>query len=133
MRRALAEPTSEHFHLWRKRVKYLRHQMEILEPLWPEVVGAYARSLGHLGDILGEEHDVSLLLELIGGSPELCPDPMERSLLAALARQRRSDLRLASATLGARAYAEPAPRLVRRFAAYWEAWDRPPILGTTED
>ena len=133
MRRALAEPTAEHFHLWRKRVKYLRHQMEILEPLWPEVIGGNARSLDHLGDVLGEEHDLSVLLRLLGVSPELCPDPMERSLLTALARQRRTDLRFASATLGARAYAEPAPRLVQRVAAYWEAWDRPPAVGALEE
>lgn len=127
MRDALADPTPEHFHLWRKRVKYLRHQIEILEPLWPEVIGGYARSLEHLGDVLGEEHDLSVLLELLGANPELCPDPVERSLLAAVAVRRRSDLRLASAALGSRAYAEPAPRLVTRFAVYWEAWDRPPV------
>jgi CHAD domain-containing protein len=127
MRQALSDPTPVHFHLWRKRVKYLRHQMEILEPLWPDVIGGYARSLEHLGDVLGEEHDLSVLLGLLGGSSELCPDPVERSLLTAVAVRRRSDLRLASAALGTRAYAEPAPRLVKRFAVYWEAWDRPPV------
>ncbi len=106
--------------------------MEILEPLWPEVIGGYARSLDHLGEVLGEEHDLSVLLRLLGASPELSPDPVERSVLTALARQRRTDLRFASATLGARAYAEPAPRLVRRMAAYWEAWDSRPVVGGSE-
>jgi CHAD domain-containing protein len=41
------------FHQWRKRVKDMRHQMEFLAPLWPEVVVGTAMTLDRLGNFLG--------------------------------------------------------------------------------
>lgn len=126
---AINHPGAANYHQWRKRVKYLRHQAEVLEPIWPEVVGGYARSLDRLGEILGEEHDLAELLRLVAELPELCPDSLERSLLAALAQQRRAELRAAANSLGSRIYAEPADRFVKRFAAYWKGWEQSPALG----
>ena len=126
---ALGDPTSEHFHAWRKRVKYLRHQMEILAPLWPDVVGGMAKSFDRLGEILGEEHDLAVLLHLVAGIPSLCPDPLDRSLLAALAQHRRAELRVAARALGTRLFAERPDQFADRMEAYWEAWDTPHPLG----
>jgi CHAD domain-containing protein len=129
MQAAMADPVSEHFHLWRKRVKYLRHQMEVLAPLWPEVVGGMAKSFDRLGEILGEEHDLAVLLQLVAGVPSMCPDPVERSLLAALAQHRRAELRVAAGALGTRLFAERPDQFVERMSAYWDAWDAPHPLG----
>ncbi|MFO7548505.1 MAG: CHAD domain-containing protein [Acidimicrobiia bacterium] len=129
MQTAMTDPVSEHFHLWRKRVKYLRHQMEVLTPLWPEVVGGMAKSFDRLGEILGEEHDLAVLLQLVAGVPSMCPDPVERSLLAALAQHRRVELRVAAGALGSRLFAERPEQFVDRMAAYWDAWDAPHPLG----
>jgi len=126
MRVAIDNPTAGNYHQWRKRVKYLRHQTEILEPIWFDVVGGYARSLDRLGELLGEEHDLAELLRVIAEVPGLCPDSIERSLLAALAQQRRAELRSASLSLGTRIYTESTERFVSRFGAYWRAWDSPP-------
>ena len=38
-----AEATVENLHEWRKQVKYLRHQLELLAPTWPKVVGELAK------------------------------------------------------------------------------------------
>ncbi len=129
MRRAAARRTGPSFHEWRKRVKYLRHQMELLRPVFPEVVGGYAAALERLGEMLGEEHDFALLLRLCADLPTLCPDPVDRSLLAALVQHRRMELQTASLTLGGRVYAEPADRFVSRVERWWEAWDQPVAIG----
>jgi CHAD domain-containing protein len=129
MSTALRSRTAPAFHRWRKRVKYLRHQMEILHPLWPEVVGGTALSLDRLGDILGEEHDLAELLSLLSVAPDLCPDPVERSLLAALAQHRRGELQLAARVLGARVYAEKPKAFVSRLAAYWDSTRIPVGVG----
>lgn len=129
MQLAMREPTSEHFHAWRKRVKYLRHQTEVLAPLWPDVVGGMAKSFDRLGEILGEEHDLAVLLQLVAGVPSLCPDPVDRSLLAALAQHRRSELRVAAGALGTRLFAERPDRFAERIGAYWDAWNAPHPLG----
>lgn len=109
------------FHEWRKRVKDLRHQMEFLAPLWPEVVVGTAMTLHRLGDILGEDNDLAELLGLLRERSDLCPDSRERSLFRALARQRRSELQLAAEILGRRVYAEKPEDLTWRFGEYWGA------------
>ena len=122
MRSAIKLGGVEHFHEWRKQVKYLRHQMEIISPVWPEVVGGLATSLSHLGDVLGDDHDQSELTCLIGSLPDLMPDPDERNLLVALSQQRRRDLQAAAVVMGKRIYAESAERFTMRLGAYWSAW-----------
>jgi CHAD domain-containing protein len=109
------------FHEWRKRVKDLRHQMEFLAPLWPEVVVGTAMTLERLGDILGEDNDLAELLGLLRRRSDLCPDPRERSLFRALAQQRRSELQVAAEILGRRVYAEKPETLTGRFGEYWGA------------
>lgn len=126
MHTAFETPAAHTFHRWRKRVKYLRHQLEILHPLWPEVVGGTAMSLDRLGDVLGEEHDLAELLSLLSVQPGLCPDPVERSLLAALAQHRRVELQTAARVLGTRIYAEKPKAFARRLGAYWDS-NRIPI------
>lgn len=109
------------FHRWRKRVKDIRHQMEFLAPLWPEVVVGTAMTLNRLGDILGEDNDMAELLTLLTARHDLCPNPRERSLFRALADQRRGELRVAAEILGRRVYAEKAKTLSSRFGEYWDA------------
>ena len=129
MQQAFAAPGAHPFHRWRKRVKYLRHQMEILHPLWPEVVGGTALSLDRLGDLLGEEHDLAEMLSLLAVTPDLCPDDVERSLFAALAQHRRGELQAASRVLGTRVYAEKPKAFVARLGAYWDSTRIPFEVG----
>ena len=120
---AYKSPSPAHFHLWRKRVKYLKHQMEILTPMWPEVMIGMAITLDRIADLLGQDHDLAELLQLLADRPDLCPNPMERSLMNALAEQRRSDLQTASRILGRRIYSESPQSLDGRLEAYWEAME----------
>ncbi len=129
---ARRRPTADNFHVWRKRAKYLRHQMEILTPVWPEVLGGHAVSLERLGDLLGAEHDLAELLRFLAAHPEICPDPVERSLLVALTQHRRVELQSASLSLGSRIYAEPVNRFTQRVSEYWLAWDAPVPVGFSE-
>lgn len=109
------------FHQWRKRVKDLRHQMEFLAPLWPEVVVGTAMTLDRLGTILGEDNDLADLQALLRSRADLCPNPRERSLFRALATQRRSELQVAAEILGRRVYAEKPRAVSARFGEYWGA------------
>ena len=99
----------------------MRHQMEFLAPLWPEVVVGTAMTLERLGNVLGEDNDLAELLSLLRERPDLCPDPRERSLFRALAQQRRNELQIAAEILGRRVYAEKPDSLTARFGEYWGA------------
>jgi len=131
MVRAYRRAGAGDFHEWRKRVKDMRHQMEFLAPLWPEVVVGTAMTLERLGNILGEDHDMAEMLELLGERRDLCPSLRERSLFRALANQRRGELQVAAEILGRRVYAEQPDALTARFGEYWDA--RQMALGETLD
>ncbi len=111
-------------HEWRKRVKYLRHQMEALEALQPVLLGAYAALLDELGELLGVDHDHAVLADTVMAHADACRDERERWLLIALIYRRRGDLIAAAERLGDAAYAERPEAFVDRIAAYWEAGRR---------
>ena len=118
---AYRDRTTFAFHQWRKRVKYLRYQMEAIESLWPEIVGAYARSLDELGESLGLEHDLAMLEHALVHDPALCPVPEERRLLGALVLHERAVLRHSAAKLGRLVFAEEPDVFVARIGSYWDA------------
>ena len=132
MSEAATRPTADNFHAWRKRAKYLRHQMEMLSPLFPEVIEGYAAALGRLGEVLGDEHDLAELLRFLAAQPSSVSDPTERSMLVALLQHRRAELQTAALSLGSRVYAETPNRFTRRVADYWSAWDSPVPVGFTD-
>lgn len=132
MSQAARRPTADNFHAWRKRAKYLRHQVEILSPVFPDVLDGYTGALTRLGDLLGAEHDLADLLRFLASHPQYSPDPVERSMLVALVQHRRSELQAASLSLGSRVYAEATDRFTRRVGEYWHAWDAPLPIGFTE-
>ena len=107
-------------HEWRKRVKYLRYQLEALSPLWKDVIGGTARAVDRLGELLGEDHDYAVLAEA-AHDPTLCPDKVERYLLIAIARERRRRLQTAAFPLGAKLYAESPRAFTARLGEYWTA------------
>ena len=122
LKSSMVAPTTEHLHSWRRNVKYLRHQVEIVSPVWPEVVGGLATSLSDLGDVLGDDHDQAELVRMVSSLPDLMPDPDERNLLVALSHQRRRELQAAALVMGKRIYAEAPDRFALRLEAYWSAW-----------
>jgi CHAD domain-containing protein len=125
LRRAADDESAESFHEWRKRVKYLRYQLEALHRAWPEVVGATAASLDTLGELLGEEHDHAVFQGVVDRHPEF--RDAERSTLAALSAAEQVRLRMEALRLGRRLYAERPVRFAARIGAYWEAWRGTPI------
>jgi CHAD domain-containing protein len=120
---AYKKPSPPAFHLWRKRAKYLKHQMEILTPLWPEVMIGMALTLDRISEVLGQDHDLAELLDTLAQRPDVCPNPLERSLMSALAEQRRSDLQTAARILGRRIYAEKPYAFSARLSSYWESME----------
>ena len=124
LRDAEQTPTKTNVHEWRKRVKYLRYQMEALTPLWPDVIGGLERSLNDLSEVLGAEHDLADLGVLIHLEPDLISRDLDRNrLLSAIAR-RRAALQAEAFVVGDRVYVELPRRFTARVAPYWESWRR---------
>jgi CHAD domain-containing protein len=118
--RAEIDSEADIFHGWRKRVKDLWHQCEVLEEIWPDVMKGMAQRFHHLADILGEEHDLSVLKAVL--EAEALARAEEVSPAVEVAKAQRETLRREAKALGARIFAERAGAFVRRIGAYWTAW-----------
>lgn len=116
------DPSPENVHDWRKRVKDLWYQLRLLRDAWPAVLKATAGEAHELADLLGDHHDLSVLVET---ATALAPDDPDTAALVALAEQRQAELLAAALPLGDRLYAEKPSRFTRRIGRYWLTW-RPP-------
>ena len=119
---ALAQPSMENLHEWRKRVKDLWYHLRIIAPAWPPVIDALAEEAHVLSERLGDDHDLAAL----GSSARLHHDAFEDpadldALLDAIAR-RRSELRSEAVAIGRRLYADEPGAFMARAKAWWRAW-----------
>jgi len=120
MRAIEADPSDERFHEWRKRAKYHRYHLELLRDLWPAEVKARRAEVRTLGDLLGDEHDLSVLRTTLRAESDRFNDAA--LLLGELAARQQAELRAQMWPLGLRLFAERPKALVRRYRRYWQAW-----------
>ena len=120
--KALAQPSVEHFHEWRKDVKYLRYQIHLLKPIWSTMLGRLGDELETLGEYLSEDHDLALLRQRVLEPAESTDNRMDLEALIALIDRRRGELQVEAKWLGERVYAERPRAFVGRLQVYWQAW-----------
>lgn len=126
---AYADPSAHNFHEWRKNVKYLRHQIELLRDCWPMPFENIAEELHVLSDTLGEDHDLAVLQEVLSAFPKRFGTRATLKALFDLIQERQRVLREAAEPLGRRLYAEKPRAFVKRVREYWKAWHSPLLAG----
>jgi CHAD domain-containing protein len=119
---ATANPTVENLHEWRKQAKYLRYHLEILRPLWPEVMEKLADQADHLSELLGDDHDLAVLQQMLTDDPQRFGGEATLELLSALIDQRRAELQSEAELLGQRLFQDRPKEFVRRLKGYWKTW-----------
>lgn len=107
----------EAFHHWRKRVKAHRTHCSLLGGLGAPLSGRVAE-LTVLSDLLGDEHDLTVLLGVLAAEPVL--PSSETAVVQNWLTERRSTLRREALACGAPLYAERARDLRRWLAKLWE-------------
>ena len=116
------DPSQEHLHEWRKQVKYLWHQLQVLQPIQPGQLTALADQAHTLANALGDDHDLAILAHKFLEEPERFPDRGTVHKLADLIAHRRALLQEEAKTLGHRLYEEKSGKFVDRLREYWRAW-----------
>jgi CHAD domain-containing protein len=116
----------EALHEWRKRVKDLYYQVNLLCPIWPEQMMAVAAELKHLGERLGDDHDLFLLIEPGMFNAFRKQAPEEAEALKALVDERQTELRAQALAIGARFYLEKPAAFCKRLGQYWKRWRHEP-------
>lgn len=111
-----AEP--EHLHDLRRRVVEHRHQMDLVEPLWPRLGKVWAEEAQRLRNRLGSCQDLAVLSSLTEPHQPLAP---WRSRLAPLIAARRSAHLKTAHRLAGRLFAEKPKAFRQRIAALWSA------------
>ncbi len=126
LRTALMAPSDEAYHDWRKWAKYLWYHTQMLAPSWPAVAAAVAAELDEVGEVLGQDHDLSVLRQVV--STELGQSLRAATVqaLLALIDDQQAVLRQRAVALGRRLYAERPRAYGRRQRAIWQAWRQPP-------
>jgi CHAD domain-containing protein len=116
------DPSAEHLHEWRKRVKDLWYQQRLLRDAWPGVLRAQIDELDQLATLLGDDHDLFVLGELLrSGEGAAARVPADLDPLIATIDARRAGILVEARSLGSRVYAEKPEAFERRHAAYLAA------------
>jgi CHAD domain-containing protein len=118
---AASDPSVPKLHEWRKQAKYLRYQLEVLQPLWPQRIDELASECDKMGELLGDDHDLAVFRQT-SIDKQLGQDDAERGALLALIDRRRIELVQEVLLLGDRFFREKPKELSRQLKGYWRRW-----------
>lgn len=107
---------AEHLHDLRRRVVEHRHQMDLVEHLWPRLGQVWAEEAQRLRNQLGACQDLAVLADFTTPHKPLAP---WRSRLAPVVEARRATHLKTAARLAGRLFAEKPKAFRRRIAALW--------------
>lgn len=117
--RSAERGTTEAFHEWRKRVKYLQYQVEALGLLQPAALEVLEFRLSELGKTLGAEHDLAVLANTVAVDPRACSNPDTRRSLLRTIDGMRSDLQKEAVTLGGPLFHDDTRDFVETMRTFW--------------
>jgi CHAD domain-containing protein len=115
LRQAEMKPTAQNFHELRKRGKDLWHAAQLLQRISPAEMKALSQGAHRLSDLLGDEHDLSVLLDYADEHPKLL-DQTERRLLECVVELRRLTLRREAITCAESIYRRKPKKMLRRLS-----------------
>jgi CHAD domain-containing protein len=117
--RADREPTGEHLHEWRKRVKDLWYEQKLVEEAWAGVLKAHAGEAKILSQVLGDDHDLAMLADALASDSGITTGvAADGDALRKLIEHRREELLADARSLGRRVYAETPKAYQRRVRRY---------------
>lgn len=114
-----SDPTDHRLHQWRKEVKYLWYQMQLVHDAAPSVLGPLEGVLDDLAEDLGNDHDLAVLVGLVDADRHTDDTSHQADHVISLARRRQALLRDRAIRSGVTIYAESARAFAHRVARYW--------------
>ena len=119
---AKASRDTECLHDWRKQVKYLWHQLQILAPVRPGKVGGLAARYHELADALGDDHDLAVLRLKIESHAKAFERTRDLDELLRRLDRRRVQLQDRAFALGSRLFGDNHGAFAHPLGKYWQAW-----------
>ena len=123
LRSVQCKPTGHAFHGWRKATKAHLYHCRILHGAWPAAMKVLVAEVRHLANLLGDEHDLTVLrgsVRHLVQRKKLLREEEARTSILALLSSRRDELRTEAVVLGERIYADKPGAIVKRVARWWK-------------
>ena len=117
--RAYRVGEDEAFHDWRKYVQRHWRQLLLVAPSWPKAMRPHVVLARNLSEILGEDHDLSVLGGIVKAQGDELGTSDAIAAYLSLCYSRQAELRHVAHDLGTRLLAEKPGSLARRISAYW--------------
>lgn len=121
---AYADGADEAFHEWRKSVQQHWRQMALVSRAWPAFFEVRVEAARALSQILGDDHDLFLLVEYVRALPADRLSAMHVGEIERQARARQAELRKLAGPRGRQLFAGGAGGLGRRIRVIWEAGEQ---------
>ncbi len=116
--RAQSRRSADDLHAWRKRVKDLWYQQRLLAATAGPVLAGQVKDAHRLADLLGDDHDLTVLRRVLTGQVHA---PVDAYAVVGLIDHRRRELQTEALYVGARVYAEKPAAFMRRMRRLWKA------------
>lgn len=118
MKKAYKKNTSEAFHEWRKRAKYLRYHVDYLREAWHKPMKSLEKELHQLTDYLGDAHDLAVLKAHIKQMDY--EDQEARAALIFVIDRRKAELQRLARPLGEKILLDSKKDFLKRLEFYWK-------------
>lgn len=116
-----SSPSLTQLHNMRKRMKYFWYQVEILQPIFPGLMKAYASTLETITENLGVYHDLEVLQEFLSETKIISDLQVSEALQEAC--EAKKTMLLSNIWMMADiAYSEKPRSMVDRLASYWKVY-----------
>jgi CHAD domain-containing protein len=113
LRTAERDTSTESLHELRKRAKDLWHAAQVLRPAAPKTLKRLGRDAHALSDVVGDDHDLAVLLDAAQQRPHALAAG-ERELLTALVGRRRERLQRIALKRAGKLYDSKSRKLTKR-------------------
>jgi CHAD domain-containing protein len=130
MRAAREDPSPEHLHEWRKRVKDLWHATQIVRSAQPKRLKRVSRRAHDLADLLGDHHDLHVLRRYATSHPQCFDDATSKRALLAVIDRRSTRLSEKALARGRKLYDRKPKRFVREIERGWRERAKGPRKST---
>jgi CHAD domain-containing protein len=121
MKRAYrAGADDETFHDWRKNVQRHWRHLQLMRNAWPDVITPRITLASELSKLIGEDHDLSVLIAFVQSNRAILGAPAQVKALIEAARDKQAALRAAAHLRGRRLYALPPGAMARMIQINWE-------------
>lgn len=107
----------EAWHDWRKRTKDHWYHLRLLHEAWPEVMGPLSYQASDLADLLGDDHDLSVLADNLAADP---PPVVPHAPVQAFIAGEQARLRAQARILGRRLFADAPGPWASRIGTWWK-------------